>query len=213
MEKVFIILFGLTTLYMAGTNRLKAHIKILSLQGIFLFFICYFDMTEHNSLNFLFLAFETLIIKAIVIPVFLNKIVNKIKAYRDAAANVPHFYCLAISSIILFGGFLISGIQTPSFELISPLYFGVGISTIIISLRLITIKNKILTNVIEFISLENGIFLLSLSQANEMPMIVNIGVLLDIFIAVFILGFLVKKINTEFNDLTVSHLSDLKDYE
>ena len=46
-----------------------------------------------------------------------------------------------------------------------------------------------------------------------MPMIVNIGVLLDIFIAVYILGFLVRKINVEFQDLETSHLDDLKDSE
>ena len=70
-----------------------------------------------------------------------------------------------------------------------------------------------LSNVINFITMENGIFLLSLAVAKEMPVIVNLGVLLDIFIAVFILGMLVKEINTEFEDLEVSQLSDLKDYE
>ena len=83
----------------------------------------------------------------------------------------------------------------------------------IISLWLITIKHKIISNVIEFITMENGIFLLSLSVSKEMPMLVNMGVLLDVFIAVYILGLFVNEINKEFNDLEVSHLSDLKDYE
>jgi hydrogenase-4 component E len=61
--------------------------------------------------------------------------------------------------------------------------------------------------------MENGIFLLSLSVAKEMPIIVNLGVLLDLFIAVFILGILVREINDEFKDLEISHLSELKDYE
>jgi hydrogenase-4 component E len=97
--------------------------------------------------------------------------------------------------------------------MISPLYFGVSVSLIITSLWLITIKHTVLSNVINFITMENGIFLLSLAVAKEMPVIVNLGVLLDIFIAVFILGMLVKEINTEFEDLEVSQLSDLKDYE
>ena len=93
------------------------------------------------------------------------------------------------------------------------MYFGVSISIIITSLWLITIKHKVLSNVIAFITMENGIFLLSLSVAKEMPFIVNLGVLLDLFIAVFILGMLVREIKTEFDDLEVSHLSELKDYE
>ena len=101
----------------------------------------------------------------------------------------------------------------PAMKLINPLYFGVSISVIIISLILITVKHKVISNVIDFITMENGIFLLSLSVAKEMPMIVNLGVLLDLFIAVFILGLLVKHINTKFDDMEVSHLSDLRDCE
>mgnify|MGYP001510401619 FL=1 len=108
---------------------------------------------------------------------------------------------------------MIANINTPAFKLVSPMYFGVSSAMIIISLWLITIKHKVLSNVIGFITMENGIFLLSLSVAKEMPIIVNLGVLLDIFIAVFILGMLVKEINNEFDDLEVSQLSDLKDYE
>jgi len=98
-------------------------------------------------------------------------------------------------------------------KLITPMFFGVSISTIVISLWLITIKHKIISNVIEFITMENGIFLLSLSVAKEMPVIVNLGVLLDVFIAVFILGLLVNRINKEFDGLEVTQLSDLKDCE
>ena len=93
------------------------------------------------------------------------------------------------------------------------MFFAVSVATIIISLWLITIKHKIISNVIEFITMENGIFLLSLSVAKEMPMLVNLGVLLDVFIAVYILGLFVNEINKEFKDLEVSNLSDLKDYE
>ena len=213
MENALIILFGLTMLYMAATSRLMAHIRILVLQGILLFLICWFGMEKTEVFNFLFLTFETLIVKALIIPAFLNKIVKQTHEYRDMEANIPHFYCLFISSVILFGGFLISDLNFPGIKMINPVYFGVAIAVIIISLILITIKHKILTNVIEFITMENGIFLLSLSVAKEMPVIVNLGVLLDLFIAVFILGLIVNSINREFEGLEVTQLSDLNDCE
>ncbi len=102
-------------------------------------------------------------------------------------------------------------VEIPSLSMINPICFGIALSTIIISLWLITIKHKILSNVIEFITMENGIFLLSLSIAKEMPMLVNIGVLLDVFIAIYILGLFVSEINTELGDMEIAHLSDLKD--
>ena len=213
MATGFIILFGLTMLYLAATSRIIAHIRILMVQGFLLFLICCCGMEHNNWLNFAFLTVETLIVKSIVIPWFLYKVSKKTHSNRDVAANIPHFYCLVIATLILLGGFLASNYYFSSMKMISPIYFGVSVATIIISLWLITIKHKIISNVIEFITMENGIFLLSLSVSKEMPMLVNMGVLLDVFIAVYILGLFVNEINKEFNDLEVSHLSDLKDYD
>ena len=213
MATGFIILFGLTMLYLAASSRIIAHIRILIVQGFLLFLICCCGMEHNGWLNFAFLTVETLVVKSIVIPWFLYKVTKKTHSNRDVAANIPHFYCLVIATLILLGGFLASNYYFSSMKLISPIYFGVSVATIIISLWLITIKHKIISNVIEFITMENGIFLLSLSVSKEMPMLVNMGVLLDVFIAVYILGLFVNEINKEFNDLEVSHLSDLKDYE
>lgn len=213
MVNGFIILFGLTMLYLAATSRIIAHIRILIAQGVLLFLICCCGMEHIDKLNFGFLTIETLVVKAIVIPWFLYRVLRKTHSNRDVAANIPHFYCLVISSVILLAGILISEYYVSSIKLISPMFFGVSVATVIISLWLITIKHKIISNVIEFITMENGIFLLSLSVAKEMPVLVNMGVLLDVFIAVYILGLFVNVINKEFNDLEVSNLSELKDYE
>jgi len=219
-------------IYIASTSRLAAHVNMLVVQGWLLFFVCiagaagepWFDFSFWGDKStvasniphiwgLVFIIFETLIVKACVIPWFLKKVIKKTNAHRDTDANIPHFYCLVISSIILFAGILAANTSSPETKLVAPVYFGVSISMIITSLWLITIKHKVLSNVIGFITMENGIFLLSLSAAEEMPVIVNLGVLLDIFIAVFILGMLVREINNEFDDLEVSQLSDLKDYK
>ena len=209
----FIILFGLTMLYLAATSRLISHVRVLIVQGVLLFLMCCSGFEHHNLLEFAFLVFETLIIKSIVIPSFLYKVLRRTHTTRDEAANIPHFYSLFISSVILLAGLLTSNYYFSSDKFISPIFFGISVATIIISLWLITTKHNIMSNVITFITMENGIFLLSLSVAKEMPMLVNMGVLLDVFIAVYILGLFVNVINKEFNDLEVSHLSDLKDYE
>ena len=212
MEKGFIILFGLTMLYLATTSRMVSHIRLLIAQGFLLFLVCCSNFAHHDVLNFVFLIIETLVVKSIVIPAFLFRVLKKTNSNRDYAPNVPHFYCLVIASVILLGAFMASNYWITSVKMISPIHFAVSVATIIISLWLITIKHHIISNVIAFITMENGIFLLSLSVAKEMPMLVNMGVLLDVFIAVYILGLFVNVINKEFKDLEVSHLSDLKDY-
>lgn len=212
MEKGFIILFGLTMLYLATTSRMVSHIRLLIAQGVLLFLVCCSNFAHHDIWSFAFLIIETLIVKSIVIPAFLFRVLKKTNSNRDYAPNVPHFYCLIIASVILLGSFMASNYWITSVKMISPMHFAVSVATIIISLWLITIKHHIISNVIGFITMENGIFLLSLSVAKEMPMLVNMGVLLDVFIAVYILGLFVNVINKEFKDLEISHLSDLKDY-
>jgi len=209
----FIILFGLTMLYLATTSRMVSHIRLLIVQGILLFLISISSTAHTHWLNIAFLTIETLVVKSIIIPWFLFKVLKKTHIKRDVAPNIPHFYCLVTASVIMLAGFLAANYWISSVKMISPIYFGVSVATIIISLWLITIKHTIVSNVIEFITMENGIFLLSLSVSKEMPILVNLGVLLDVFIAVYILGLFINVIDKEFKDLEVSHLSELKDYD
>ena len=147
MVNGFIILFGLTMLYLAATSRIIAHIRLLIVQGVLLFLICCCGAEHMNLLNFAFLTVETLIFKSIVIPAFLYKVLKKTHSNRDVAANIPHFYCLFIASIILLAGFLVSNYYVSSMKLISPIFFGVSVATIVISLWLITIKHKIIADI------------------------------------------------------------------
>ena len=174
MENIFIILLGLSMIYIESTSRIAAHVNMLVAQGWLLFLVCLAGFAKEpwfglaifanketfwaNSTHvwgLLFVIFETLIIKAYVIPWFLKKVVKKTHAHRDTDANIPHFYCLVISSFILFAGFMVANIAIPEFKIINPMYFGTSLAIIIISLWLITIKHKVLSNVIGFITMEN----------------------------------------------------------
>lgn len=211
MTNTLIILFGLICLIMSAAGRMKTLINLLAIQGIILFLIVFFSHEDRYNLDFLFLVFETLIVKTFLIPIFLRKILRDNSIFRDTEPYIPNFYSLVISSVLLFAGFAVSSLNIEYLGNITPLFFGVSISTIFISLFFITTKKKLLTHVVGFVMLENGIFLLSLSIAKEMPVIVNLGVLLDIFIAIFILGLLIGKIKTIFQDVDCCKLCNLKD--
>ena len=96
MVNGLIILFGLTMLYLSTTSRLKAHVNTLIIQGLLLFLICATDFLYHPWYVIAFLTIETLLVKAILIPMFLNKVVKKTHSNRDTDANIAHFYCLLI---------------------------------------------------------------------------------------------------------------------
>lgn len=211
MEDTLVLFFSLTMLYMSASSRLKTSINMLVLQGLILFFI--FNKLSDNIdiFNYLFLCFETLVIKMLVIPIFIWQIAKKSETFTDTEPSIPRFYSLVIATLILFFGFIFAAISKHHLLVTNPIPFGISISTIILSLFFITVRKKILTAIIGYTMMENGIFLLSLSIEKEMPLVVNAGVLLDIFIAVFILGFLVHRIDRTFDKDTMDVLVQLKD--
>ncbi len=90
-------------------------------------------------------------------------------------------------------------------------FFGVSLSIIVSGLFIIITRKKIITQVMGFMLMENGIFLLTLSASREMPFIVALGVLLDIFMAIYLLGLFVNKIHDAFEEIHVDTLQKLKD--
>lgn len=89
--------------------------------------------------------------------------------------------------------------------------FVVSLSNLFTGLYLIVSRKKIITHVIAYLVIENGVFILSLAVGNEMPMLVNLGIMLDIFASVLILGIFLNKIGDVIKDPDVSQLRNLKD--
>ena len=190
-----------------------AQINMLKIQGLLLCLITMISHSDASLLGVLFLLVETFAAKAVLIPWFLTKVAVKNNIRRDNNPAFPNFYTLVIATFILFSGFMIANIHSDYLKNVSNLYFGISIATIITSFLFIAIKKKLLSHIIGFAMLENGIFLLSLSVAKEMPWIVNVGVLLDIFVAVFILGLLVGEIGSIYENPEVGQLCNLKDFD
>lgn len=213
MINLLIVLFCVTMLYMASSSRVMAQINMLKIQGLLLCFITLISHSEANIFGIIFLLVETFAAKAVLIPWFLTKVAVKNHIRRDSNPAFPNFYTLVIATFILFSGFMIANIHSDYLKNVSNLYFGISIATIITSFLFIAIKKKLLSHIIGFAMLENGIFLLSLSVAREMPWIVNVGVLLDIFVAVFILGLLVGEIGSIYENPEIGQLCNLKDFE
>jgi len=206
-----IVLFGLTMLFVSATERIEGYIKTLSVQGILLSILVLFDFEKFDILNFIFLIFETFIVKTIFIPFFLVKIVRKNDIQKEVESVIPNLYSLIIASIIFALGFFISYWAIPFGNIFNPLYFGISFSTISIGLFIIIARKNIITHIFGYMMMENGIFLLSMSVAKEMSIIINMGVLLDIFIGIYLLGLFANKIQAAFDTSHIDKLRQLKD--
>ena len=211
MVDTLAVVYGLVMVYVSATSRVKTHIKILSLQGILLFLICYFAIGAGSVYAFAFLAFETLIVKTIAIPGVLNRVLRGKNIYLSNDLRIPNIYSLIITSGIVFASFIASNAQSTTLDPTARLILSVSLASIVISLFFITTRKSVVTSIIDYVMMENAIFLLSLTLSKEMPIIVSMGVLLDVFIAVFILGFLINKVSETFGQDHGDALRMLKD--
>lgn len=209
MINILLIIF-LSTLFVCSVAiRLKTFNKILVVQGLLLFGIFFLRLNEINIINFILLLLETIIFKSIFIPYFISYLIKKNKITRETDPYVSNFTSLFIISIVILTTFfLANALEGGIFE---NIYFVAAVSTLFSGFFLIISRKKIITHVMGFIILENGVVILSIAIGKEMPMLVNLGVLLDIFVTVLVLGIFANKIGDVFKDAEVSQLDSLRD--
>ncbi len=209
MINVLLIIFTISLLYLSIADRLLTYIKILAFQGIILFGVAFIELIQINPVNLALVLLETIVFKTILVPLFLNYIIKRNKITRDSEPFLPNFISLIVITLIIIITFLLSNNIVNSS--ISKIYFIVSLSTIFSGLYIISTRKKIITHVLGYLVIENGVFILSLAVGSEMPLLVDLGILLDIFASVFLLGIFVNKIGDILKDVDVDQLKNLKD--
>ncbi|MDY0127656.1 MAG: hypothetical protein RBR69_05950 [Candidatus Cloacimonadaceae bacterium] len=200
MLEILIVIFGLSLLWASVTNMLETIIKILVGQGIILFGITLLKTTQLHWFSFGIIALETLIFKAILIPWFINDTIKHNQIRREVEASVSNFFSLALMSLIFILSFALAGAAPAWSVKLFPLEFGIAFATILKGIFIIIANKKLITQLMGYLIMENGIFLLSLSAGSDLPYIVSLGVSLDIMLSVLIAVLFIKRIRSTFDD-------------
>ncbi|MCK9612534.1 MAG: hypothetical protein M0R16_06500 [Bacteroidales bacterium] len=209
MTTLLTIIFIITLFYSAISGRLFTLINLLMIQGFLLFGVALIELNEMNIINFIFILLETLIFKAMVVPYYLKRTIRQNNIKREVEPYISGFNSLIIVSVLIILSFMLTFSLNESFQKI--VYFTAAFSAIITGLFLMISRKKIITHIIGYVILENGIVLLAFSVGNEMPMIVNAGILLDILVSVLLFGFFLSRIRYISKDFEITKLSKLKD--
>ncbi|HEX2921195.1 MAG TPA: NADH-quinone oxidoreductase subunit K [Bacteroidales bacterium] len=210
MTDVLLIIFIITLFYVSIANRIITYVRVLALQGVILFGVTFLQLHDINTLNLLLILLETIVFKAVAVPIFLSYLIKRNRITRETEPYLPHFVSLLITTMIVVITVLLAGsIHDPNLD---KLFFIVSLSTLFTGLYFIATRKKIITHVMGYLMIENGVFVLSLAVGNEMPHLVNLGIMLDVFASVLILGIFLNKIGDVFKDVDVDQLSNLKDY-
>jgi hydrogenase-4 component E len=201
MINFLIVLFAVTLIYFSSAERLTTYISLIGLQGLLLCGIALFELKEINGANLLFIIAETLIFKTLLMPVLLGRIINRSGVTKVHRLAMPSFYILILSIFgLLISVILANALINP---FINTIFMTVALFALFTGLLLIVSHRLIISHLIGFMIIENAVFMFSLAVGNEIPMLINIGILLDIFAGVLILGFFGLRLKSHSNELTM----------
>lgn len=200
MINYMIAVFALTLIYFASTERIINYIRLIRLQGILLCVIALVELNEINLGNLLFIVAETLFFKAFMMPYLLSRIVESSGVTKVHRLAMPAFYTLLFSIASLLISLVLSASMLNNY--VSVMYMTTALFALFTGIILVITHRLIVSHLIGFMIIENAVFFFSLAMGNKMPMLINIGILLDIFVGVLILGFFGLRLKSHTNELT-----------
>jgi hydrogenase-4 component E len=206
-----LVLLVLTSLWLLGSSRLQACIQAVSFQGILLGLIPLFAEWPAITLRLAVVAIASTVIKAVVLPAFLRRAVREANV-RNEVDPMVGFTTSLLLGIGFWGLAMYIASRLPvALPNVSSLLVPVAIFTVMCGLLLIVSRNTAIMQVIGYLALENGIYAFGWAFAIEEPLLVEMGVLLDVFVAVFVMGIAIYHLSREFDSIETDELASLKD--
>ena len=204
-----LLLIVLTDLAVLGTMRLSTCIRALGVQGLLLGLLPV-SIAPTLSVHAVGLAVGTVAVKAVVLSWFLVWAIREAAVRREIEPSIGPIASLLLGAGAVALAFAIAA-RLPLPPGPDALLVPYSLATVIIGFVVLTTRRKALTQVIGYLMLENGIYLFGLTQTERVPFLLELGVLLDVFVGVFIMGIVVFHINREFDSLDSTRLTELAD--
>ncbi|MDR6207876.1 formate hydrogenlyase [Paraburkholderia graminis] len=196
---------------MLSQRRILSLIHLYTLQGLTLVsanvILGYVTADVHLYIS----AALTLVLKVGLIPWILYRLVRRlnVKADVESLLNIPATLLIGIMLVIVA-----FNVASPISQLASSVArgtLGIALACVLLSFMMMITRAKAISQVIGFLSMENGLFFAAAAATNGMPMIVELGIGLDVLVGILILGVFMFQIREQFDSMDIHHLEKLKD--
>jgi hydrogenase-4 component E len=167
------------------------------------------ELKNFSYLNLAFILAETIIFKSIIVPYLLRKIMQNTGINNVHKRSLQGNYTVMLMLIILGVSLLLA--EVLSIPSVNDVFMVIAYFTLFTGLLLISVRKLLFGHLVGFLIIENAVFLFSIAVGNEFPMLVNTGILLDIFIAVLIMSIFLTRIGHKMGGFEAETLSKLKD--
>jgi hydrogenase-4 component E len=196
---------------MLAQRRIVALIDLFALQGVALVGSTATVAWATGQHHLYWSAAVTLALKVLLLPWILHRLIRQLNVKWDVETliNIP--------TMMLVGIFLV----VFAFNLALPISefsrsfargtLGIALACVLMSFLMMITRSKAVPQVIGFLSMENGLFFAATSATYGMPMVVELGIALDVLVGMVILGVFLFQIRQQFDSLDIHHIEKLKD--
>jgi len=193
-----------------GVSRTRAVINAVALQGALIGTFILFVQPD-VGLRGILLALVTIALKGRIIPTFLLHAMREADIQHEVEPVVGFIPSLLLGGVGTALAIAFSNTLPLTSEHAHLLLVPASFSTVWTGFLLLTTRRQAIMQVLGYLVLENGIYLFGLLRLEAMPFLVEMGVLLDVFTGVFVMGIIVHHINVEFDSTSTAYLRSLKE--
>ncbi len=205
-----IILTLATSFFIAGVRRLDTAIKAVAGQAVLLAGVTAV-LAGVTGVNEIYIAaLLTVMIKAGVIPFILGRVVGRIGACREVKSYVNMKMSFLVCAALVIIAYSVTGKIIGSGSGVIAAALPAAISMILIGLFVMITRKLAVMQITGLIMMENGLFLAGVGTTNGMPLVVELGIFLDILVGVLIMGILAFRINQTFDTIDTENLKNLR---
>jgi hydrogenase-4 component E len=205
-----LVLILLLNFLLLGTSRLRTAINGSALQGALLGAVTVF-LHGSPALRPIAVGAIAAAIKGLLIPGMLHRAMRDAAIRREIEPYVGFISSLVLGAIATGAAVLFADRLPLAPEHRGSLLVPASLATVLTGFLILTTRRKAITQVVGYLVLENGIFIMGLTLHDAMPSLVEVGVLLDLLVAIFVIGIVINHINREFESLDVARLDTLKE--
>jgi hydrogenase-4 component E len=205
-----LVLVLLLNFFLLGTSRLRAVIGGSAAQGSILGVLA-FLAHRHGGAEPLLVAVGIVAVKGLVIPRLLYKAMRDVAIHREVEPFIGFTTSLLLGAVGTGLAVLFSQTLPLDDAHRGSLLLPASFATVLTGFIILTTRRKAITQVVGYLVLENGIFIMGLALLGAMPFLVELGALLDLFVGIFVMGIIINHISREFSSLDTTRLSALKE--
>jgi hydrogenase-4 component E len=209
-SELLAVILVLLNFWLLGASRISACIKALALQALLMNIL---PLLHSGPLKpwMIAMVVGSTAIKVGLLPALLLQAVKKTGVMLEIEPIVGYTKSIMVGTAMLgLCAFASDSLKVPV-EGVLQLLVPISLFTILTGAFLLIARRKALMQVLGFLVLENGVYLFGVSFAVSEPWLVQMGVMLDLLAAVFVMGIIIYHINREFDHIDIDRLSDLKD--